>query len=91
MDLNQLYFEHQSREMQATAAASPEIQAAHRKVASLIAGEIGQLQQAMGAAAAASWTATASRNAINDEPARPAYLATATRSTDAVCLDPAAS
>jgi hypothetical protein len=87
MDLNQLYFEHQSRKMKATASTSQEIRDAHEKVASLIAGKIGQMQHAMGAAAAASWTAHASRNAFNDEPARPTLLPVQPRLQDEVSPD----
>jgi len=87
MDLNQLYFEHQSREMKATAATSPEIRHAHKKLASLIAGEIGQIQHALGAAAAASWTAHESRNAVNDESARPVRVPVRPRLQDEVSAD----
>lgn len=52
MDLNQLYFEHQLLLMRATCGAQHE---KHEVAASLIAGRIGCMQRALGAAAAPVW------------------------------------
>jgi hypothetical protein len=66
MDLNQLYFEHQSQMMKAGSASLAEVRELHERNADILADRIGQMQHVMGAAAAASWTAIALRNASND-------------------------
>lgn len=68
MDLNQLYFDHQVLRMQADRATSSEARGLHDRGAALLAGRIGCMQQAVGAYAAASWTAIA----MND-PANPCF------------------
>lgn len=70
MDLNQLYFEHQTQHMKAERAISPELRQAHRLAASQIAGRIGHMQHLMGAAAAAGWTALAARRAVAEKASR---------------------
>lgn len=65
MDLNQLYFEHQSSQMLADGGASDETRGAHGRHAIKVAGCISDIQIGLGAAAAASWTAHAARAAAS--------------------------
>lgn len=59
MDLNQLYFDHQMLLIRAHRAASRDARHEHEIDASQIAGRIGCMQRALGAAAAPSWEALA--------------------------------
>ena len=59
MDLNQLYFDHQILLMRAKQTLSAEARHAHEAGASLIAGRIGCIQRALGAASAPAWEAIA--------------------------------
>ena len=59
MDLNQLYSDHQLLLMKARRTLSAEARRAHEAGASLIAGRIGGMQRALGAAGAAAWEAMA--------------------------------
>lgn len=59
MDLNQLYFDHQRLLMKAGQAGSREVRRTHELGASLIAGRIGCIQRALGAACAPAWEAIA--------------------------------
>ena len=59
MDLNQLYSDHQLLLMKAGRTLSAEARRAHEAGASLIAGRIGGVQRALGAAGAAAWEAIA--------------------------------
>ncbi len=59
MDLNQLYFDHQLLLMKAKRTLSTEARVAHEACASLIAGRIGCMQRALGAAGALAWEAIA--------------------------------
>lgn len=61
MDLNRLYREHQSALLKADEAISFAANALHLERAAELASTIGQIQQRMGAAAAASWTALAAK------------------------------
>jgi hypothetical protein len=63
LDLNQLYFEHQSQRMKADAATSPECRVVHDRRALEVAERITRVQLGLGAAAAASWTARAAEAA----------------------------
>ncbi len=55
MDLNQLYADHQLLLMRARQALSSEARRGHEIGASLVAGRIGCIQRALGAAGAAVW------------------------------------
>ena len=59
MDLTQLYFDHQLLQMKARRALSHDVRRAHESGASLIAGRIGCMQRALGAAGAPGWEAMA--------------------------------
>ena len=59
MDLNQLYFDHQLLLMKAKRALSCEVRRAHETGASRVAGRIGRMQHALGAACAPAWEAIA--------------------------------
>ena len=59
MDLNQLYFDHQLLLMKARQALSTEVRHAHELGAALVAGRIGGMQRAIGAACAPAWEAIA--------------------------------
>lgn len=59
MDLNQLYFDHQLLLIKALRAPSGGAQHEHEVSASHIAGRIGCMQRALGAAAAPTWEALA--------------------------------
>ena len=61
MDLNQLYFDHQVLLMRAGRTLSAEARRALETGASLIAGRIGCMQRALGAAGAPGWEAIAAR------------------------------
>lgn len=65
MDLNQLYFDHQILRMRADRAPSPETMALHNRGAARVAGRIGCIQRAVGAHAAAHWSAIAASNPDN--------------------------
>jgi hypothetical protein len=55
VDLNQLYSDHQALLMRAERAPSEGFRHVHQLAASHIAGRIGCMQRALGAAAAPSW------------------------------------
>jgi len=59
VDLNQLYFDHQILLMKAYRAPSPSGRHGFEAAASCVAGRIGSLQGALGAAAAPAWRALA--------------------------------
>ena len=59
MDLNQLYFDHQLLLIRAERAVSLGARREHEVGASRIAGQIGCMQRALGAAAAPNWEALA--------------------------------
>lgn len=59
MDLNQLYFDHQLLLIRAERATSPSSRINHEIGASHVAGRIGCMQRALGAAAAPIWEALA--------------------------------
>lgn len=59
MDLNQLYFDHQLLLMKASQATSAGVRQEHEIDASHVAGRIGCMQRAIGAAAAPIWEALA--------------------------------
>jgi hypothetical protein len=57
--LNQLYFDHQLLLMKARQTLSTDLRRAHELGASLVAGRIGCIQRALGAACAPAWEAIA--------------------------------
>jgi hypothetical protein len=57
--LNQLYFDHQLLLMKARRTLSAEARRTHEACASLIAGQIGGMQRALGATGAPAWEAMA--------------------------------
>ena len=57
MDLNQKYAEHQLAVMLAAAATSPVSRKRHLEEAADIAGQIGDFQSRLGAAASCAWSA----------------------------------
>jgi hypothetical protein len=59
VDLNQLYFDHQLLLMKASQATSVGARHEHEIDASHVAGRIGRMQRAIGAAAAPIWEALA--------------------------------
>lgn len=59
MDLNQLYFDHQLLLIRASRAVSCGAREEHEVTASHVAGRIGCMQRALGAAAAPIWEALA--------------------------------
>lgn len=73
MDFNQLYSDHQHLLMRAQRASSPALRDAHELAASHLAGRIGCLQRAVGAAAAPAWeTLAAPAHSRLASPGRPA-------------------
>lgn len=59
VDLNQLYYDHQLLLMEASQATSAGARHEHETGASHVAGRIGCIQRAIGAAAAPIWEARA--------------------------------
>ena len=59
MDLNRLYSDHQLLLMQADQAPTPALRHLQEVAATHIAGRIGCMQRALGAAAAPAWEALA--------------------------------
>jgi len=72
VDLNRLYFDHQLHLIQAQRAQSAESRQLYRQGASLLAGRIGCMQNALGADAAQGWARAAS--ADNDGTGLPPRL-----------------
>ena len=70
MDLNQLYSDHQLLLMRMDRAPTRALRHLQEVAASHLAGRIGGLQRALGAAAAPSWESLAS--SAYDTPASPA-------------------
>ena len=79
MDLNQLYSDHQVLLVRAAHSATSALRRQHAFGATLIAGRIGCMQRAMGAAAATQWDTLA----LSDEADFPA------QSQGSSVLDPA--
>jgi hypothetical protein len=71
MDLNKLYFDHQIAVMRADGAVSFAFGRDRRSDASLIAGRIGCVQRALGAAAAEGWETLAAARDPADLSKRP--------------------
>lgn len=55
MDLNRLYSDHQIQLFEATRAPSEPLRRLHAVAATQLAGRIGRVQRALGAAAAPTW------------------------------------
>lgn len=66
MDLNKLYYDHQSARIRASAAISDGLREFWLADAARLAEQIARLQRSLGAAAANAWTASACEKSMKE-------------------------